>query len=222
MHDKTVIITGASSGIGKATVELLTEDYAIVGLSRSNGYDVTEKSIMDDLHVENVYGIINNAGVCIKKPYHECNIVEWNETINTNLRPIWLLAKKFRGQLTKNEGCIINISSIHSVATLENNALYAMSKGAIESLTRALAVELASSNVRVNCIRPGPIMTKMLAYEGEMRLEELEKTVPLGRIGKPHEVAKTIRFLLSEEASFITGECITVDGGVLAKLSVGK
>ena len=143
MSRKTIIITGTSSGIGKATAELLVKDYNIVGLARRTGHDISQSAILDVFESDNVYAIINNAAMCIKKPFYKCDNLEWEQTINTNLRPIWILAKKFLEQLKENKGCIINISSIHSVATLKGNALYAMSKGAIDALTRAMALELA-------------------------------------------------------------------------------
>ena len=114
------------------------------------------------------------------------------------MRPIWLLAKKFLEQLRENKGCIINISSIHSIATLKGNALYAMSKGAVDALTRAMALELAPFGIRVNCIRPGSVMTPMLSYEKEM-----EETIPLKKVAKPKEIAEVIKFLLSNNASYI-------------------
>ena len=217
MPRRTIIITGTSSGIGKATADLLVKDYNIMGLARRTGNDISQSAILDVFEAENVYAIINNAAICIKKPFYECSILEWEQTINTNVRPIWLLAKKFLEQLKNNKGCIINISSVHSVATLKGNALYAMSKGAVDALTRAMALELAPFGIRVNCIRPGSVMTPMLRYEKEM-----EETIPLNKVAKAEEIAKVIKFLLSNDALYITGECINVDGGILARLSVLK
>lgn len=217
MLRKTIIITGTSSGIGKSTAELLSNEYNIIGLSRKQGCDISNISELEKIKANNVYAIINNAALCLKKPFYEYSIQDWETVINTNIRPIWMLSKIFLDQLKKSKGCIVNVSSIHSIATLENNSIYAMSKGAIDAFTRGMAIELANYGIRVNCVRPGATMTPMLGYESGM-----EETIPLKKIASPLEVANVIKFLISKESSYITGECITVDGGVVSRLSVMK
>lgn len=222
MHCKeTIIITGGSSGIGNATKKLLEEgDYNVLSLSRSNGFDLSDiysVTKLESIRNQKIVALINNAAACIKKPLEEYKLEDFQTTINLNLLTPFLLTQTFLPELKKTKGTIINVSSIHAVSTIENNGIYAATKAGLESLTRSMAIEFAKYGIRVNCVRPGATMTPMLPYEKGM-----EKTIPLNRVAEPVEVAKVIRFLLSKESSYVTGECITVDGGVLSKLAVMK
>jgi len=215
MYD--VIVSGSSSGIGKAVADELKKEYNIIKVSRRDGVDLRDIKKIDGIVADDVYAIINNAGICPKKRFYDYSLEDWNRIVDTNIRPVWYLASKFLDDLKKNHGCIINISSVHAVATLDKNSVYAMTKGAIESFSRGMALELAEYGIRVNCVRPGSVLTPMLRYERDM-----EKTIPMQRVAEPEEVAKIVRFLLGRDSSYITGECITIDGGVLSKLSVMK
>lgn len=220
MPNKKIVITGTSSGIGKATKKLLEKDYEIVSFSRSNGFDLSDMNAIKrirDLNISNIHGLINNSAICIKKSIEDFGLIDIDMTINVNLVAPLMLAKVFLPELIKNKGNIVNVSSIHAVSTLENNSIYASTKAGLESLTRSMAIEFAKYGIRANCVRPGATMTPMLPYEKGM-----EKTIPVNRVAEPEDVAKVIKFLIGEESSYVTGECITVDGGILSKLSVTK
>jgi len=219
---KNIIITGSESGIGKATCELLSEEYNIIRLDKKLNVDLSHEYSIKTIHeiVEkigkpDIYAIVNCAGICIKKPFYEYTEEDWENTVKTNIRPLWLLTKLFLRELKSSQGRIINISSIHAKSTLNGNAVYAMSKGAVESFNRGLAIELAPLGITVNCLRLGSVDTPMLNHKRGM-----EKTIPIGYIAQPEEVAKVIRFLLDDNSSYMTGSCIDFDGGILSKASV--
>jgi NAD(P)-dependent dehydrogenase (short-subunit alcohol dehydrogenase family) len=152
---------------------------------------------------------------------------EWDMTYNCNLKPIFLFTKYSIDLLKKSKGNIINIGSVHSVSTSSNIAAYASSKAAIVGLTKNLAIELGKFNIRVNCVSPGAIDTKMLRsglnrdnidmYSEEDLLHNIEKLHLLKKIGKPKDIANCVYFILDNE--FINGSNIIIDGGATIKLS---
>jgi NAD(P)-dependent dehydrogenase (short-subunit alcohol dehydrogenase family) len=217
-----IIVTGAGNGIGKEIASRLKKDYIVIGIDRYISDDCLTIDLSDLVNCGKllqykgmrIVGIINNAGVYINKPIGKTDKNDFYDMINNNLMPIWFLTSLFLDELKKRKGFIINISSVHSKATLSGASLYAMSKGAIESFTRGLAVELGEYGIRVNCIRPGAVDTQMLTKK-----KGLENKIPIGRIATPDDISDVVEFLV--ENKYITGECITVDGGSLAKLSTG-
>lgn len=237
---KVVLITGAAGGIGAATVAAFAPDWTVVAADREQAnrlpggvlfrqVDLAEDSQVQDLFqwVEDGQGrldaLVNNAAVQIRKPLTDTTFDEWNGVLGSNLGSIFLTTRYANPLLQANQGAIVNIGSVHAIATSSGSAAYAASKGGVLALTRACALELAP--VRVNAILPGAIDTAMLrSNAGEDSIEEsldaLGVRTALGRIGNPEEVAQAILFLADgSRSSFVTGSALVVDGGALARLS---
>jgi len=240
-NNPTVLVTGAAGGIGKSICEIFFKaGYRIIGVDRSETtdlpYEVLHFDISDlsraDADCELFYrrveelaegrldALVNNAAIQIVKPVEAIDASDWAETLNTNLlAPFWLI-QRFLPLLRAAKGCVVNIASIHTNVTKPEFSMYAASKGALVSLTRALAVELAP-DVRVNTVIPAATDTPMLraGFEGNQdRLDVLGSYHPLGRIAQPAEVAQVALFLAGPQAIFVTGSAINVDGGIGACL----
>ncbi|HNO93049.1 MAG TPA: SDR family oxidoreductase, partial [Anaerolineales bacterium] len=167
----------------------------------------------------------------VAKPLVETTVAEWDAVMNANLRSAFLGVKLAHPLLKAgNGGAIVNVSSVHAVQTSANIAAYAASKGGLLALTRAMAIEFAPDNIRVNVILPGAVDTQMLraglgrghlgGSDMQERLDNLARKTVNGRVGKPEEIAHAIYFLAdNEQSSFMTGQSIIVDGGATARLS---
>jgi NAD(P)-dependent dehydrogenase (short-subunit alcohol dehydrogenase family) len=174
--------------------------------------------------------LVNNAAVQVCKPILETTPEEWDRVMSNNLRSVFLGVQLAYPLLRVQRGAIVNVSSVHAVATSRNIAAYAASKGALLALTRAMALEFGPDGVRVNAILPGAVDTTMLRaglkrghVEGK-KMEELirglGKKHVMGRVGHPEEIGKSILFLADgEQSSFMTGQALVVDGGATARLS---
>ena len=248
--DKTVLITGAAGGIGRATVELFSESgWRVIGVDRSAygaGFPETGLFIQADIsepkELEAIFtqaqsfsdrldALVNNAAVQIAKPLLETSVEEWDEVMVSNLRVVFLAMKlAFPLFQSAGGGAVVNVSSVHAVATSANIASYAASKGGMLALTRAMAIEFAPDDIRVNAILPGAVDTPMLHAglsrghlgDGSLpeRLENLANKTVIGRVGKPEEIAHAIYFLADNtQSSFMTGQALIVDGGATARLS---
>lgn len=246
---RTVLITGAAGGIGRATVHLFAErGWQVIGVDRApfgdfpNGGlfvrgDISDPAGLDDLfaqtreRTDRLDALVNNAAVQIARPLLETSVEEWDAVMTANLRSVFMGVKLFHPLLkSSGAGAVVNVSSVHAVATSANIAAYAASKGGLLALTRAMAIEFARDNIRVNAILPGAVDTQMLRaglvrdHAGggtiEERLENLARSTVSGKVGRPEEIASAIYFLAdSEQSSFMTGQALIVDGGATARLS---
>ena len=243
MLRKSVVITGATGGIGRETALLFAERGYNVVLSHHNApTKELEKQIKDkgvevksfDIELENeksiktffdnafnsfeyIDAVVLCAGIAEKFQFlFEQEVPVIDKIINTNLRGTLLCNREALSHLTKQKhGNIVNLSSIYGTTGGSFESAYSATKGAIIALTKSLAMEVAPFGLRVNAVAPGFIDTKMTAgIQGEARLQAIEQT-PLKRLGTGKDIANMIYFLASEEASFITGECYSVTGGVL-------
>lgn len=224
---RTALVTGAANGIGRATLTQLREQgFDAIGLdvvpisgdSRSVVADVSnEASVASALQAisamtDHIDVLVNVAGVLREGPFDQLDLAAFDLMYAVNVRGTFLMTRAALPYLPAG-GRIINVASELAFAGRQNAAAYAATKGAIISWTRSLARELGPK-ILVNAVAPGPIDTGLLAY-GSMTNEQqaLENNNPLGRIGQPHEVAAVIAFLASPAATYITGQCYSVDGG---------
>ncbi len=179
-------------------------------------------------HTLETYGtidvLVNNAGIEMFKSALETSLEDWDRCVNVDLRGVWLCSKSvLPTMLAKGKGAIVNISSVHAIQTMNNIAAYAASKGGVLAMTRNMALDYAPS-VRINTILPGYIATSLwdrfvaAAADPQKLIEETTALQPMARLGAARDVAQSALFLASDEASWITGASLVVDGGLTARL----
>ena len=246
LDGKVAIITGAASGLGRASAQLFAEHGASVVIAdrdtaggqetvaqiRDTGgqaeFIETDVAVADDADAMvtkavTCFGkldiLFNNAGIAIRKPVADLSEDEWDRCIDTNLKGVFLGSKSAIPEMIRvGGGSIINTASIYGVVGGRTRAAYSASKGGIVNLTRSMALDYASQNIRVNCICPGfvetPLLKKILGTEEEF--QALVDMHPMGRLGRPIETAYAAIYLASDEAAFTTGIALPVDGGYTA------
>ncbi|MEM7112703.1 MAG: SDR family oxidoreductase [Chloroflexota bacterium] len=250
---RVVLITGVAGGIGQATAVRFHESgWFVIGVDRKadqnlpgvDRYIQADAALPGEIRAalrvasqiavgegENgrLDALVNNAAIQVTKPMMEMSLEEWDDIMNVNVRSAFVFTQAAHDLLKASSGSIVNVSSVHAVATSADIAAYAASKGALLALTRALAVELAADDIRVNAILPGAVDTPMLraglnrghvSGTVEEKIRALAAKTVIGRVGDTDEIARCILFLAdNSQSSFMTGQALIVDGGATARLS---
>ena len=241
--DKTIIVTGAASGIGQATAQRLAADGARVVLADRDETEALASEIRDGggqamasrvdvmaaeqidamVHAAKaefgaIGGLVNAAGICISKRLEDTTEEEWDRQLGVNLKGLFLCCRALIPAMREGGGAIVNIGSTAGLVGGPQTPAYCASKGGVVQLTRALAVDHAGDGIRVNCVCPGPVNTPMLSSvdESDFDVGVLIDATLIKRVAQPGEIAGVIRFMLSDDASNMTGSIVVTDGGQTA------
>ncbi|MFD1883351.1 SDR family NAD(P)-dependent oxidoreductase [Paracoccus pacificus] len=234
---KTAIVTGAARGIGLATTDIFLErGWRVVMVDRDGDElaaasgqlqnvlpvvaDISKPEQVDRMIAETMarYGridaLVNNAGVALFSRAARTNFAQWREVMETNLDGVFLCTQAATPALAVQGGAIVNIASISGLRASTLRVAYGTSKAAVIHMTKQFAAELGELKIRVNCVAPGPVRTKLaMAVHAPEIIAAYYDAIPLNRYGEAREIAEAIVFLCSDNASFITGQTLAVDGG---------
>lgn len=248
LSEKTCVVTGGASGIGEAIVRRFADEGALVLIADLNEDDA--KALADELGDSvisvrcdvrsaedaeaaaaaalDAWGrvdvLVNNAGTELSRTYDEMSVAEWDKVLDTDLKGPWLMCKHIVPHMVeRSSGSVINISSLNGLVGFPLSTAYGSAKGGLVMFTKDMAIELASSGVRFNCICPGVIQTPMmerwadLQPDSEAAKQLLIGAMPIGRLGRPEEVAAAVLFFASEDSTLCQGSVLSVDGGFVAQ-----
>lgn len=241
---RTAIVTGGASGIGRATaLRLAAEgasvwivdrnapraDDAVLGIARYSPLDVSNEAMVEST-IDSIVAsdgrldvVVNAAGVAIAGTTQETSVSDWNRTILVNLNGTFLVTAAAMRAMRGRGGAVVNIASDAGLVGQQGQAAYCASKGGVVQFTRAAALDGAADAIRVNCVCPcfveTPLVRDWIAAQPDPIATKaaVEADQPIGRMGKPHEIAAAVAFLASDEANFITGVALAVDGGTTAR-----
>jgi 3-oxoacyl-[acyl-carrier protein] reductase len=241
LKNKKFFVTGGSRGIGRGIVKLLADLGAHVAFTYSTheakaqellhslsgeGHlcfqlDVSKPNAVEEVVSKlletwpEVDGVVNNAGITKDQLLLRMKADDFNQVIQTNLTGVFAITKAFSKVMLKSrKGSFVNISSVIGSMGNSGQSNYAASKGGVEAFTKSIALELASRGIRANCVAPGYIKSDMTDALTEDQLKSFNEKIPLGRAGESSEVAEAVAFLLSDSASYITGQTLHVNGGM--------
>jgi 3-oxoacyl-[acyl-carrier protein] reductase len=244
MENKVALITGGSRGIGRAIALKLSKEGYDIAISYINN-DERAKGVIEEIEKNNVKALaikadvskeeevdkmmekikeqlgtidvlVNNAGITRDNLLLRMKTVDWDQVMDTNLRGVYLCTKAVaRGMMKKRYGKIVNITSVVGISGNAGQGNYSASKAGVIGFTKSIAKELGSRGININAVAPGFIETAMTDGLDDNIKEEMIKSIPLNRAGKPEDVANLVAFLCSKESDYITGQVIHVDGGML-------
>lgn len=241
LSGKKYFVTGGSRGIGAAIVKYLAEQGASVGFTFSSneakahelvktlpgeGHFCVKMDVSDEANVDavvtdvlqrfqSVDGVVNNAGITKDQLLLRMKSEDFQSVMQTNLNGVFYITKAFsKSMLKARRGVFVNISSVIGSTGNSGQTNYAASKGGLEAFTKSVALELASRGIRANCVAPGYIKSDMTATLSEEQTQKFADSIPLARAGESFEVASAVAFLLSDAASYITGQTLHVNGGM--------
>jgi len=252
LKDKVAVVTGAAMGIGKGIAQVFAREgarVAVVDINEEEGRKTADEinraggeaffvktDVADGGQVKQMaqavldrYGavhvLVNNAGIGVYKSVLDTSSEEWDRCLNVNLKGVFLCSKYLIPHMQKaGGGAIVNIASVHAVATVAGTAPYAASKGGVLSLTRNMAIDYAKDNIRVNAICPGWVYTPLIEgiFQASGDPEGMRKRITqrqlLGRLGTPEDIGYAALYLACDESAFVTGTALFVDGGLTAVL----
>jgi len=244
LQDKVAIVTGGANGLGEATTREFVKEGAKVVIAdiadegqqfsdelNEQGHETmfVKADISKEEDIKNLVSktvekfdkldiMFANAGINIETDVHDMDLETWHKVIDINLTGVFLSDKYAIEQFQKqrNGGVIVNSGSIHSFVAREGLTPYSSTKGGVKMLTQQIAAKYSKEGIRVNAIAPGYIRTSLINTLSEDVVNQLENLHPIGRLGEPEEVAKTVLFLASDDASFISGVTLPIDGGYTA------